>query len=185
MPWIDVIDEAHADGALKAAYEEIKGARGKVANIMRIHSLKPETMLAHKDLYVSLLFRDSGLSREERELIAVVISAANGCAYCVQHHAEALDHYWQDRARVDRAVRDFRALDLPDRLRAILAYVVKLTEAPATVTEVDVAALRAVGLSDADILSVNLVTAYFNFVNRIAVGLGVEFSPEEVTGYRY
>ena len=67
----------------------------------------------------------------------------------------------------------------------MLDYAVKLTEAPSSVTEADVEAMRRAGFSDAAILDVNLITSYFNFVNRIAEGLGVAFDPEEMSGYRY
>ncbi len=67
----------------------------------------------------------------------------------------------------------------------MLEYATLLTEAPASIREAHVEAMRAEGLSDEDILSVNLVVSYYNFVNRIAVGLGVDFAPEEVSGYEY
>jgi alkylhydroperoxidase family enzyme len=67
----------------------------------------------------------------------------------------------------------------------MLEYGVKLTSAPETVMEADVAALRAQGLEDGDVLDLNLTPSYFNFVNRIALGLNVDVSPEEVSGYRY
>lgn len=185
MAWIRVIDEADADETLKAAYDKVKGARGKVANILKIHSLKPDTMLAHEELYLTLLFRNSGLSREEREILATVVSAANRCEYCIQHHAEALNYYWKDRARVERLIRDINAADLSARARAMTAYAVKLTQEPHRMQERDVENLRQAGFSDEDILSINLIASYFNFVNRIALGLGVEFSEEEVKGYNY
>ncbi len=185
MAWIDIIDEADAEGDLKAIYDDIARRRGKLSNIMRIHSLNPPTMQAHLELYLKVVFGASRLRRAERELIATVVSAANGCAYCVNHHAEALNFYWKDDARIAQVKQDWRALDLPEKTRAMLAYAVRLTEAPSTITEADVEALRAVGLSDRDILDVNLIASYFNFVNRIASGLGVTFSAEEMTGYQY
>jgi uncharacterized peroxidase-related enzyme len=185
MAWIRVIDEKHADEKLRAAYDKIKGARGKVANILKIHSLKPDTMLAHEELYLTLLFRNSGLSREEREILAIVVSVANNCEYCIQHHAEALNFYWKDRARVDLLTRDVSAVDLPARIQTMVDYAVNLTQWPGDMREQDVELLRQAGLSDEDILSINLIVSYFNFVNRIALGLGVEFSEEEVKGYNY
>lgn len=185
MAWIKVIDEADADETLKAAYGKVKGARGKVANILKIHSLKPDTMLAHEELYLTLLFHNSGLSREEREILATVVSAANRCEYCIQHHAEALNYYWKDRARVERLIRDVNAAGLPARVRAMTAYAVKLTQEPHEMRDRDVEDLRQAGFSDEDILSINLIASYFNFVNRIALGLGVEFSEDEVKGYNY
>ena len=73
---------------------------------------------------------------------------------------------------------------LEPRLSNIVRHAEKLTSAPAAMTESDLGELRAVGLSDRDILEVTLITAYFNFVNRVALGLGVTFSVDEVSGYR-
>lgn len=185
MAWIEVIDEAAATGELKAVYDAIEGQRGKLSNIVRIHSLSPQTMQAHIDLYMKIMFGRSRLRRADRELIATVVSAANGCSYCVNHHAEALNFYWKDRARTGRVMQDYRTAGLTPKQEAMLAYAVKLTCDVAAVTEDDVAALREAGFSDRDILDINLITSYFNFVNRIAAGLGVEFSPEEVAGYKY
>lgn len=185
MPWIRVIDEEDTNEKLKAAYGKIKGARGKVANILKIHSLKPDTMLAHEELYLTLLFRNSGLSRQEREIIATAVSAANHCEYCIQHHAEALNYYWKNQDRIDRLILDPSTADLTIREQAIMRYAVKLTQCAGDMQEHDIDALRQAGFSDEDILSINLIASYFNFVNRIALGLGVEFSEEEVKGYNY
>jgi len=185
VAWIEVMLEEKAQGELAEVYRRIAGSRGKVANIMRVQSLNPDSMRVHLDLYLAVTFGPSGLSRNERELIAVVVSEVNGCAYCVAHHGEALCHYWQDRERVEQAARDFLGLELPERTRRILAYAKKLTCAPHEMKEGDVRRLREVGLSDREILDVNLIVSYFNFVNRIALGLGVELSPDDISGYRY
>jgi uncharacterized peroxidase-related enzyme len=185
MVWIEEIPEAEAQGKLREIYERIVASRGKVANILRVQSLHPEALDAHLSLYLAIMFSPSGLPREERELIAVVVSAANGCGYCISHHAEALRHYWGDEERVRDAARDWRSLGLPERTCRILAYAEKLTRFPHEVCEGDVRSLREVGLTDREILEVALVASYFNFVNRIALGLGVAPSPEEVRGYRH
>lgn len=186
MPYIDTIDEADATGELKEAYAAIAQARGKVANIMKIHSLHPEAMLQHLELYKTLLFGRSGLKRAERELIATIVSSINGCAYCTNHHAEALRAYWKDEERVAAIVDVLpEKADLSEREQAMVDYARTLTETPTQMTERHVERLREAGLSDRDILDVNLITSYFNFVNRIAEGLGVPFSEEEMTGYTY
>ena len=184
-PWIKTLNEEEASEDLARVYRRIRAERGKLSNIMRVQSLHPGAMQAHMDLYMAVMFSRSRVSREERELLAVVVSAANGCDYCVSHHAAALLSYWRDEERVRRAAEDFRSLALPDRVRSMLDYAELLTKKPAAVTENEVRAMRACGLSDEDILSVNLVVSYFNFVNRIAEGLGVETSEEEVAGYKY
>lgn len=185
MAWIDVIPEADATGGLRDAYDHIEQARGKLSNIMRVHSLRPEAMRTHMDLYLALLFSQSGLKRAERELLATVVSATNGCAYCTRHHGEALNAYWKDEARVAQVAADYTTADLSARERAMLNYGVALTREPASVGEADVETLRAAGFSDQDVLDIALITAYFNFVNRIAEGLGVELSEEEAAGYKY
>jgi uncharacterized peroxidase-related enzyme len=136
-------------------------------------------MERHLGLYTHLMFGTSGLSRADRESIAVVVSAANNCSYCVNHHAEALSHYERDNSRLRRLVSDFQFLDQPDKKARMLSYALKLTTSPSQVSEQDIEELREVGYSDRDILDINLVSAYFNFVNRIALGLGVNYSEDE------
>ncbi|MFW5927866.1 MAG: peroxidase-related enzyme [Thermoplasmatota archaeon] len=185
MSWIDEIDEENADDKLEEVYNRIKGDRGKLSNIMKVHSLMPQAMDDHMDLYMSIMFKERSLSREMCELIGVVVSNENGCEYCVNHHAEALNHYWDDEERIERLKEDYKGADLDDKKSTIVEYAVKLTNTPDKVEKVDVDNLRRAGFSDKNILNINLVTSYFNFVNRIALGLGVEFSQKEVKGYDY
>lgn len=185
MAWIRVIEPSSALEPLKGIYDRIAGARGKIANIMAVHSLRPRAMERHLDLYRSLLFGRSGLSREEKEMIAVVVSAANGCEYCVRHHAEALFHYRKDRTWIEALIREYSQVDLSDRVHRILDYSIRLTRTPRSLGSADIDGLREAGLSDSDVLEINMVASYFNFVNRIALGLGVEFTPDEVEGYDY
>ncbi len=185
MPWIDVVEEKDSSGDLKEIYEKIVKKRGKLSNIMKIHSLNPIAMDKHMNLYLALMFGSSNLSREDRELIAVVVSSANKCPYCIKHHAEALNHYWKNEERMQMLINDYQSLDLPEKIAKMLDYVYKLTKNPYDVKKTDVDTLKNTGFLDEDILNINLITSYFNFVNRIALGLGVEFSKFEVTGYKY
>lgn len=79
--WIRIIPPAEADGTLAEAYAEIAGRSGSVANILGCQSLHPEALRDHYALYRTLMFGRGALSRVERESIAVVVSAANGCRY--------------------------------------------------------------------------------------------------------
>ncbi len=81
MAWIKQTDPENASGDLAAIYAQIAGARGAVGNILRIHSLSPPTMHAHVALYRELMFGPCELSRPEREMIAVAVSATNSCHY--------------------------------------------------------------------------------------------------------
>ena len=184
MSWIDEVELDDAQGKLAEIYAELVEKRGKVSNILKVHSLNPEAMGNHLDLYMTLMFGKSGISRAEREAIAVVVSATNECAYCVNHHAEALRRYVKDEETLDMLMSADGLETLEPRLSNIVRHAEKLTSAPDAMTESDLGELRAVGLSDRDILDVSLIVAYFNFVNRIALGLGVTFSAEEMSGYR-
>ncbi len=185
MTWIRTIHEDDAKGELAATYSRILERRGKVSDIMRAQSLAPPAMEAHLDLYMRLLFGKGGLSRAERELVAVIVSVENECDYCTMHHAAALEAWWKDPDRVERLCSDSEAAELSPREAALAEYARRLTRSPAAVAKRDLDPLRAAGLEDDEILQANMITAYFNFVNRIAEGLGVEASPEEVGGYRY
>jgi len=185
MPWIGVVEEKDSTGKLKEIYEKIIKKRGKLSNIMKIHSLNPIAMDKHMNLYLTLMFGSSNLSREEREIIAVVVSSANKCEYCIKHHAEALNHYWKNEEKLQKLIDDYQSMGLSDRILKMLDYVFKLTKNPCEIEKKDVDTLKAIGFLDEDILDINLITSYFNFVNRIAVGLGVEFSNAEVGGYKY
>jgi len=185
MPWIEVIDEKEASGNLKEIYDELGKKRGKISNIMKIHSLNPIAMKKHLELYISLMFGKSNLSREQRELIGVVVSNANKCEYCINHHAEALNHYWKDDGKIQKFIDNYKSVDLSEKNNVMAVYVYKLTKTPYEITKKDVDLLRTSGFSDDDILNINLIACYFNFVNRIALGLGVEFSKDEIVGYKY
>lgn len=184
MSWIAEIAPAQAEGELQQVYARLQGKRGKVANILQVHSLRPHALERHVDLYMDLLFAPGGLSRRQREMIAVAVSQVNACAYCVAHHVEALrlhekgeDACWQ--LAEGNTPAGFAPAD-----HTLLAYARRLTREPSSIVERDIAALRDAGFADTDILLVNLIVAYFNFVNRIALGLGVAFDEAEVAGYR-
>lgn len=81
MAWIKVTKESDGEGALADSYRRVGATRGRVSNILRIHSINPRAMTAHLHLYQELLFGASDLTRAERELIAVAVSRANGCHY--------------------------------------------------------------------------------------------------------
>ncbi|MDH3614950.1 MAG: peroxidase-related enzyme [Gammaproteobacteria bacterium] len=184
MSWIEEVEVSEAAGKLAKMYAALIKQRGKVSNILKVHGLNPEAMGNHLDLYMTLMFGKSGLSRAEREAIAVVVSANNDCEYCVNHHAEALRRYLDDEETVNLLMAADGLETLEPRLSNIVRHAEKLTTAPAAMTESDLGELRAEGLSDNDILDLTLIVSYFNFVNRIALGLGVTFSAEELSGYR-
>src|SRR5208283_1078362 len=110
MTWVKIISEDHATGELKRAYELVVHTRGKISNIMRSLSLNPGVLRLFVELYTTLVYGKSGLSRRERETIATLISARNHCLYCSTHHAEALRFYLKD----DRQLQALKESKLPE-----------------------------------------------------------------------
>lgn len=185
MPWIETIGPAAATGELQGVYERISGERGKVAAVLELQSLDPRSLAAHLELYLAAVFAPGGLARPTRELIGVAVSAANGCRYCVAHHARALDFYWRDAEVVAAFAADPDGAVLPSQARRIVDYALKLTRTPQEMGEEDVTGLREAGLSEKEILQAAQTAAYFNFVNRLVLGLGVAVDDDESAGYRY
>jgi len=81
MPWISWIDEDEAEGPLAASYERLLNRSGKMDHILKIHSLNPPSLETHYAYYRSIQYGPSGLSRAQREMLAVVVSRANRCRY--------------------------------------------------------------------------------------------------------
>lgn len=184
-PWIRVIEPEAAEGRLREIYDETVKKRGRLAAVHKIHSLNPESLRAHMDLYLTLLFGASPLPRRARELIAVAVSRSNGCAYCVAHHADALARY-EKRPEYLQAVREGRWDALAPADAALGRHAEKLTREPGAMSEADIAALRTAGLGDEEILDLTQIAAYFNFVNRLVLGLGVELEgPGGRQGFKY
>ncbi|MBI4416246.1 MAG: peroxidase-related enzyme [Euryarchaeota archaeon] len=185
MARIQVIDEGGAQGLLKDVYAEVAGARGSVANVFKIESLNAAVMRAHLNFYMSIMYGKSGLSRQQREMVAVTVSNANGCAYCTTHHTEALSKYLKDEEALRAIKTDYGTAPIRLKEKAMLAYALKVTKSPAAVSDADVAKLREVGFSEADILDITFVASYFNFVNRLVLSLGVDLETPERRVYRY
>jgi uncharacterized peroxidase-related enzyme len=186
MPRITVINHSEATGRLKEIYDDLVKSRGKLADVHKIQSLRPESIMAHMALYMEIMYSRSELSRSERELIGTIVSIANGCKYCIKHHAEALNHYWKDEGKIEKLINGNGSEILSQRETALSEFSKHLTKNPEHHESNDFTVqLRDVGLSDAAILDVVLVTAYFNFVNRIVLALGVELEIDNGKGYKY
>lgn len=185
MPWIRVIQEEEASGDLKDLYQQVISSRGKLSNILKIHSLHPSSLQNHLNLYLDLMFGKSPLSRTEREMIGVVVSAENRCPYCIRHHAEALTFFLKDEKLIQALIDQEEPEGFSEQWKILCRFSRKLTRHPDRMREKDIHELRRAGYSDQAVLDITLIVAYFNFVNRTALGLGVEYSEKESRGYRY
>ena len=138
------------------------------------------------DLYQSLMFGKSPLERYQREMMAVVVSSANECEYCIRHHGAALQHFWKDEERVRKLIGDYQSLDLGEKDRVLCDLAWLVTRNPSEIhDDTHLVPIKDAGYSDRAILDATLVISYFNFVNRIVLGLGVATDENEVSGYKY
>jgi uncharacterized peroxidase-related enzyme len=178
-----MINEPDATGPLGALYKRFGNPDGTVDNVLKVHSLNPESLRAHCALYVQSMHRPGPLTRAEREMVGVTVSRLNGCEYCREHHARGLARLLPaDRKGVAEAVRVGDLSKLSERERAMCSYAAKLTLDPASVARPDVEALREAGLTDREVLDVAQVAAYFAYANRIALGLGAELEHTDRIG---
>nr|WP_255233343.1 L-histidine N(alpha)-methyltransferase [Aliifodinibius salipaludis] len=142
-----------ADGKLKDIYKKLEQRRGKLARIHKIQSLNPETITTHMDLYMSIMFTRSPLSRAQREMMAVVVSATNDCEYCKLHHGEVLNHYWKDQERIEQLRSNYNKLDLNDVDKRLCQLARELTLDPHSIEEDNyITPLKNADLSDRAIL---------------------------------
>ena len=151
---------------------------GMVPNVLRAYAFDIEKLNTFTALYNDLMLGDSGLSKLEREMIAVVVSSVNKCHYCLVAHGAAVRQLSGDPALGEAMVMNWRVADLDARQSAMLQFSEDLTVASAKITEADRQALRDVGFSDRDIWDIASVAAFFNMTNRVASGTAMRPNPD-------
>ena len=186
--WIRMLTDDEADADLTDALAGARTPHGTVDNVLRVHSLRPNTMRGHMTLYKAALHDDANtLPMWLQETVASYVSILNDCAYSLANHWANARHLMGDDARrpmpIWAAMQARRPADaLAGRELALMRYAEKLTLSPGQMVEADVAELRAEGLDDGQILEANQIICYFNYVNRSINGLGVT-TAGDIVGY--
>ncbi|WP_095204314.1 peroxidase-related enzyme [Mesorhizobium carmichaelinearum] len=157
--------------ATKTYFAKCEEKLGLVPNVLKAYAFDDKKLRAFTDMYNDLMLGESGLSKLEREMIAVAVSSINHCYYCLTAHGAAVRLLSGDPALGEMMVMNFRAADLSPRQAAMLEFAVKLTEEPAKIVEADRAALRKAGFSDRDIWDIASTAAFFNMSNRVAAAI--------------
>lgn len=150
---------------------------GLVPNVLRAYAFDETKLDAFSAMYNDLMLGPSGLSKLEREMIAVVVSSENRCWYCQVAHGAAVRALSGRPELGEAMVMNYRVADLSARERAMLDFAVALTRASAQTGEADRQALRDVGFSDRDIFDIASVAGFFNMTNRVASATGMEPNP--------
>jgi len=162
------LPQAKLTPAMAAYFKKCQDRLGFVPNVLIAYAFdmpKLETFVA---MYNDLMLGDSGLSKLEREMIAVAVSSQNRCYYCLTAHGAAVRQYSGNPLLGDQIVMNYRVARLNKRQRAMLDFAVKLTASPWSVEEGDRERLRRAGFSDRDIWDISAIAGFFNMSNRVA-----------------
>lgn len=166
------------DDDIQAYFAKCTEKLGLIPNVLHAYSFDQAKLRAFMDMYNDLMLAPSGLSKTEREMIAVAVSAENRCVYCLTAHGAALRQYSGDPALAEVIAQNWRTAPLEARQKAMLGYAVKLTNQPKDMEEGDREGLRAAGFNDRDIWDIAAVTAFYNMSNRIAAATDLQPNPE-------
>ena len=185
--WIEMIADEDAQPRLKELLDAARTPHGTVDTVMRVHSLRPETMHGHVTLYRSVLHsQDNKLPFWFLEVVASYTSILNNCTYSLTHHFMNVRNLLKDQPRSDRIFLALKAERPEDEFQgkelALLRYAAKLTTDVGKMVKSDFEALKLAGCDDGEILEVNQVCAYFNYSNRLLNGLGAT-TENDVIGY--
>jgi len=141
---------------------------GMIPNVLAAYAFDVDKLNSFTAMYNDLMLGQSNLSKLEREMIAVVVSAVNRCFYCLTAHGQAVRALSGDPKLGEMLVMNYRVADLDARQRAMLDFAVQMTEASYKIEEADRQALRDVGFTDRDIFDIASVASFFNMTNRMA-----------------
>jgi uncharacterized peroxidase-related enzyme len=166
---------------LTAYFAKCQEKLGFVPNVLTAYAFDNTKLKAFIDMVDDLMLGDSGLSKLEREMIAVAVSAVNHCHYCLTAHGAAVRQRAKDPVMGEMIAQNYRAAGLPKRQVAMLDFSVKLTETPDKMTEADRQTLRDAGFSDRDIWDIAATASFYNMSNRMAAA--TEMRPN--TEYHY
>jgi uncharacterized peroxidase-related enzyme len=153
---------------LQGYFDKCMEKLGFVPNVLQAYAFDNNKLKAFIDLVDDLMLGDSGLSKLEREMIAVAVSSVNHCHYCLTAHGAAVRQRAKNPEIGELMAHNYRAASLSKQQKAMLDFAVKLTESPASIEESDRQALRAAGWTDRDIWDIAAVAGFYNMSNRMA-----------------
>ena len=170
--------EAELDEDLQSYFQKCREKLGFVPYVLQAYGLRPDKLRAFGRMYNELMLGESGLTKLEREMVAVVVSNVNRCYYCLVAHGAAVRELSDDPQLGEMLVMNYRVAELSPRQRALLDFACKLTETPHLVQDADRRRLFDVGLSDEDVFDLCAVIGFFNMSNRVASGTDMMPNPE-------
>jgi uncharacterized peroxidase-related enzyme len=165
---LGVPDPSSLDADLKVIWKKCVDKLGFVPNVLSAYSLRPRRLRNFMAMYNEIMLSESGLSKLEREMVAVVVSSANRCYYCLVAHGAAVRELSGDPELGEMMALNYRVAKLDARQRTMLDFTWKLTTTPHLVDDADRDVLRLVGLTNEDVFDLAETVAFFNLSNRMA-----------------
>ncbi|OXT02382.1 alkylhydroperoxidase [Notoacmeibacter marinus] len=175
---IDLPPQEPLPDGVATYFDKCEEKLGLVPNVLVAHAFDADRLNAFAAFYNGLMLAPSGLTKAEREMIAVAVSAINRCHYCLTAHGAALRQLTGDPALAETIAQNWRAADLPARQQAMLTFAEKLSVSPAAMEEADRQALRDAGFSERDIFDIAAVTGFYAMSNRLASATEMAPNPE-------
>jgi uncharacterized peroxidase-related enzyme len=163
--------------AMSAYFKKCQDKLGFVPNVLLAYAFDMTKLEAFAALYNDLMLGESGLSKLEREMIAVAVSSQNRCYYCLTAHGASVRQYSGNPLLGEHLVMNYRVARLSKRQRAMLDFAVKLTASPWSVEDNDRERLRRAGFTDRDIWDISAVAGFFNMSNRVASATDMRPNP--------
>lgn len=173
ISWFPVPDEADLPDDLQGLFRKARENLGFVPNVFRAYAFRPERLRTWFAHYKQLHVPTENLDAAEREMIAVAVSMANGCLYCLVAHGATLRELLGDPVAADRITLDYRKADLTPKQRAMLDYAVKLTTTPLACDAADLDGLQREGFTLEEVWDVAEIAAMYNFTNRMSSATGM------------
>ena len=175
---LDIEPLEQFDDDISAYFDKCREKLGLIPNVLRAYSFDQDKLRAFMGMYNDLMLADSVLTKLEREMIAVTVSSANKCFYCLTAHGAAVRQLSGDPSLGEKLVMNYRTAGLDVRQRAMLDFAWKMTTEPSAVEEADRQSLRDAGFSERDIWDIAAVASFFNMSNRMATAVDMQPNPE-------
>lgn len=172
------LKQAKLDEDTKTLFAKCEEKIGFVPNVLAAYSHDLEKLKAFSAMYNNLMLAPSGLSKIEREMIAVVVSSSNKCVYCLTAHGATLRELTKDPILADTLIYNYRAATLTDKQRAMCDFALLMTESPQAIEEEDRDMLRDSEWEEKDIWDIAATAAFYNMSNRMASALDMQPNKE-------
>jgi uncharacterized peroxidase-related enzyme len=172
MPFVNEIEEAQADPRLREIYGKIEKNLGFLPHYFKTLGAKPAVIEAQLQMSEAVM-GDAALPMIVKEQIGLVVSGINSSTYCVMFHMELLRRFGVDKALARKLTADYENAALESNVKALLRFADKLTRHPDDIEQSDTDTLKKAGWDDAAVRETVLTVAYFNYINRVSLGLGL------------